>query len=141
MIGFQVNSTSTITRRVARLNRILQRAKVAEVIDHAGVFNCRKTAGTDLWSAHAFGDATDLFPIEQAPELIDRIADAVIRHATRPTRANRGVPVLGIRYVIFGTRAWIRGRGVLPYHGTPHTSHVHAAGSFSTTTTPPCARG
>lgn len=136
---FPVNSTATITPRIARLCRVLNRGAIRKRIARAGVFNCRKTSGTVLWSAHAFGDAVDLFPQDQTDSEIRRIADAVVRHATKPTIANLGRPVHNIMYVIAGRQRWIRGEGWGPYSGTPHTTHVHAAGSFSTATEPPCA--
>lgn len=143
MAAFTVNSTSVMTRRMRRLMRVLQRAAIADLIAYGGCYNCKQTAGTDLWSAHAIGDALDLFPVNSTPTQravnIERIRKAVIRHATRPTVANRGIPVWGVRYVIGNTTKWIRGEGDSHYGGVPHTSHVHAAGSFSTSVTPPCA--
>ncbi len=135
--NFPVNSTAVTTARIRRLIRVLRRAKVAEAISFGGVFNCRKTAGTSLWSAHARGDALDLFPVKA--EDIERIREAVIVHCTKPTLANFGIPVKGIVFVVGRKTQWVRGEGKSAYPGVSHDSHVHAAGSFSTPVKPPCA--
>jgi hypothetical protein len=137
--GFPIYSTSVITHRIARLGRVLRRAPVARVISRGGVYNCRSTAGTSLWSAHAFGDAIDLFPEAAGREIIERIGTAVVRNATRRTIANRGRPVKGIIFVAAWDREWIRGSGWRSRGKADHTGHVHAAGSFSTSKRPPCA--
>lgn len=138
---FPVGSTTTITPTITRLIAVLRRSSVADVIQRGGVFTCRQTLGSDLWSAHAFGDAVDLFPTTPSRVLARRIGEAIVAHATRPTLANRGRPCRGVVFVIAGDRQWIRGRGWLDYDGVPHDGHVHAAGSFSTRKRPPCASG
>ncbi len=135
--NFPVNSTSVTTPAVDRLIRVLRRAKIAEAILKGGVFNCRKTSGTSLWSAHARGDALDIFPVKA--DDIERIREAVITHCTKPTLANFGRPVKGIIFVVGRKTQWIRGQGKSPYPGISHDSHVHAAGSFSSPVKPPCA--
>ena len=145
MKNFPVNSTSVTTRTIRRTMRVLRRAAVAEVISYGGVYNCRETGNYNppLWSPHARGDAIDLFPPNSTEPKrlanIERIGKAVIAHATRPTPANFGRPVRGIVHIIFGTKQWVRGIGLIPYSGVPHVTHVHVAGSFSTQVKPPCA--
>ncbi len=53
-----------------------------------GVFSCRKIAGTNYWSQHAWGNALDLFPTNS--KYNDEIARAAVTQATKRTFANRG---------------------------------------------------
>ena len=136
---FPVVSTATITRRCRRfVERVFQRTEAALLVVRAGVFNCRLTSGTDLWSPHARGDAADLFPKVATVESLDRIAHAAIRQATKRTKANRGrkCPIV---HVIWNRSEWTRDLGVHAYGGVPHTGHVHIGFSFSSPIKPACA--
>jgi hypothetical protein len=141
-MSFPVYSTAVITKQIARAVRVLRRARIAEEISYAGVFNCRKIAGSDRWSQHSWGHAVDLFPKasdEHADEACARIAAAVVRQATRRTIANRGRP-LAVAEVIdhANMRIWTPSRGWHAYTGT-RGPHVHVSGSPLRTGTPPCA--
>jgi hypothetical protein len=121
---------------------VLARTKTAELIDHAGVFNCRYISGTHTPSQHAWGNASDLFPKAKydAAEACDRIARAVVRQATKPTVANRGRK-LAVSEVIDhqNGRIWTPERGWREYTGT-RGPHVHVSGAPKKTGTPPCMR-
>ncbi len=64
--------------------------------DNTSGFNCRRVAGSDRWSAHAFGAAIDINPVEN-PDLHDgSVRPAVGRPFARLPRA-AGTPVpLGV---------------------------------------------
>lgn len=138
---FPVNSTSLLTRRMGRAIDVVQRRDVkSAVVDRCGVYNCRNTAGTDLLSAHAFGDAGDLmFKAGTTGEQRDALARAIIADAERKTVANRGRKT-GVKFVIWhdGERnlQWVLGRGISTYTGSSHVGHIHFACSFSTAEPP-----
>lgn len=135
-MSFPVNSTSLETTRIARaLLVVKRRTKASAVVASAGVYNCRTTTGTDLLSAHAFGDAADLMFKPGTPGAErDRLARAIIRDATEKTVVNMGRPTK-VNFVIWndGKRnlQWTRSGGVEPYSGADHSGHIHLAGSFS----------
>jgi hypothetical protein len=118
-----------------RAVEVEQRRGSAKLVKSCGVYSCKFTAGTTLYSAHAFGDAGD-FMCEQRH--LERIAKGIIRDATFPSVANRGRKTK-VRFVIWGDKQWVKGEGISQYDGVFHGNHVHAACSFSTTTKPPCA--
>ena len=137
---FPVTSTSVETARIARAVRVLGRhPKIADLISSVGVYNCKKTTGSALYSAHAFGDAGDAMNSGEAEER-EQIARAVIRDATMKTKANRGWRTQVV-FVIWNDRQWVKGNGESPYTGVPHTNHVHIGCSFSTRAVPRCAGG
>ena len=121
---------------MARGIRVVQRRGIkAAVVGSCGVYNCRKTVGTTLWSAHAVGDAGDLmFKSGTTGKQRDALARAIIRDATTKTAANMGRPT-EVSFVIWndGTRnlQWVRGQGISAYSGVDHSSHIHFACSFS----------
>jgi hypothetical protein len=85
---FPINSTSVMTLACERVCRVMQRVAREGLISYGGVFSCRKIAGTNYWSQHAWGNALDLFPKES--KYNDEIAEAAVTQATKRTFANRG---------------------------------------------------
>jgi len=132
---FPVVSTSTITPRMKRAIAVAQRRPFAEDVTSCGVFNCKITAGTTLYSAHALGDAGDFMA---AREDLRRIAYGIVEDAEKRTKFNR-FRKTDIVFVVFEDRQWVKGEGWSAYGGVRHTNHVHAACSFSTSVKPPCA--
>lgn len=139
---FPVYSTGTQTAAVARIVRVLQRAKVAPRIARAGVYNCRRIAGSSSWSQHAWGNAVDLFP--DPPTFDDQadlraVADAAVYQATHRTPANRGRRLAVARVIDHDAgRQWTPSEGWHVYGGTKGP-HVHVEGAPIRTGTPPCA--
>jgi hypothetical protein len=134
---FPINSTSTITAPCERVCRVMQRVQRAKLISYGAVFACRKIAGTNYWSQHAWGNALDLFPKEN--KYNDEIADAAVYQAKHRTVANRGRK-LDLSNVIdhLKSRIWTPGTGWNPYGGTVGP-HVHVQAAPIKTGTPPCA--
>ena len=139
---FPVNSTSVETPATARTIRVMQRTRVARDIDHAGVFACRKIAGSSRWSDHSWGAAVDLFP--KPPSADDDqqrrwIMHTVVMQATRRTIANRGRK-LDIRYVIDHDAGWqwTPAEGYRAYTGATG-DHVHVSDGPAPVGVPPCA--
>jgi len=87
-LTFPINSTSVITPACERVCRVMQRVAKEGLISYGGVFSCRKIAGTNYWSQHAWGNALDLFPTDS--KYNDEIARAAVTQATKRTFANRG---------------------------------------------------
>ena len=102
-----------------------------------GVFSCRKIAGTNYWSQHAWGNALDLFPKDSRDN--DEIAGAAVTQATKRTFANRGRK-LDLSNVIdhLNGRIWTPGTGWHEYNGTVGP-HVHVQAAPIKTGTPACA--
>ena len=142
MALFPVYSTSVQTPAIKRLNAVMQRTHVAKVIDHAGVYNCRKISGSVSWSQHAWGNASDEFPkgadYKAKRENCSRIANAIVYQATHRTKANR-MRKLKVGRVIDheSRRQWTREDGWYTYTGSTGL-HVHAEGPTKYGT-PPCA--
>jgi hypothetical protein len=146
---FPVYSTSVKTKAIERVIRVLMRTPAAPFISHAGVYNCRRIAGSTAWSQHAWGNAVDLFPKAgkrgdkyiDAAEARKLIARTIVRNATRRTKANRGRK-LKVSQVIDhdGRLIWTPERGWRPYTGAPG-NHVHVSGAPLRDGTPPCAGG
>ncbi len=136
-MSFSIYSTSTQTASCARACRVMQRAKIASRISFGSVFSCRKIAGTDVWSQHAWGNAVDLFP--KADKYNDDIANAAVTQATKRTWANRGRK-LDLSNVIdhLNGRIWTPGTGWHEYNGTVGP-HVHVEAAPIKTGVPPCA--
>ncbi len=141
---FPVNSTSVETDATRRLLRVLGRAKVSRRIAFSEVYNCKKVAGTDVWSDHSWGAAADLFPKPPAQDdAEDRaaIVRATIRNATKRTLANR-CRKLRVRYVI--------DHDALKIYEAPDFEpkqysglagdHVHVSTGKKPEGVPPCAR-
>jgi len=85
-----------------------------------GTFNCRKIAGTQVWSQHAWADAWDVASTQSAKTLQpDAYLDAIVEYL----QESRGR--LGISSIIY------RSRG--------HYSHAHVDVPPVRTGTPPCA--
>lgn len=141
-MSFPVYSTSTTTPQVRRIVRILHRAKVRNRIARAGVYNCRRIAGSSSWSQHSWGNAVDLFP--DPPVFDDQadlraVANAVVQQATRRTPANRGRRLAVARVIDHDAgRQWTPGQGWHAYGGT-RGPHVHVEGAPARIGTPPCA--
>lgn len=147
-MSYPVYSTSLETPAIARVNRVLARAKVGRLIASGGVYNCRNVAGSSTYSQHSWGNAVDLFPkawnakVEFMGDVqaeLRAIADAVVRHATTRTVANRGRK-LAVSQVIDhdNGRIWEPGKGWQVYHGTIGP-HVHVSGAPLRTGKPACA--
>ena len=139
---FPVNSTSTITAAIKRLEPVLSRTKVDPLIASGTVFVCKKITGSTSWSQHSWGNAMDIFPFPQSVHLqanLRAIADAVVFQATHKTRANRFTK-LAVAEVIDhdGRRIWTPSEGWHPYGGTTGP-HIHVSGKPLKTGTPPCA--
>jgi hypothetical protein len=141
---FPIFSTSVETPAIARVIRVMQRSKVASLIDHAGVYNCRRISGSSTFSQHAWGNAVDLFPrgsADNADEACERIARAVVLQATQRTVANRGRRIPAAEVIDHQNgRIWTPSRGWHAYGGT-RGPHVHVSGAPLRTGTPPCAGG
>jgi hypothetical protein len=142
---YPLTSTSVITRKCKRFNRVLNRSKVADLIIQGEVFACKQIAGTSEWSQHSWGNAVDLMvklpgrpPVAVLHDL-RIIAENAVTQGTKRTIANRGIRC-AIERVIYDEKEWKRGSGWFPYTGEPHTSHVHVDFSPNFTGTPPCAR-
>ncbi len=141
-MSFPVNSTSVETAAVRRIVRVLERAKVSKLIGSAGVYNCRKIAGSSSWSQHAWGNAVDLFPV--APVADDDgqryvIAHHVVDLATHRRRVNRFRKLAVAEVIDHDARMiWTPERGWHRYTGSTG-DHVHVAGAPLRTGTPPCA--
>jgi hypothetical protein len=140
---FPVESTSVETAATKRTVRVIKRTRAAKLIDHAGVFACRKIAGSSEWSDHSWGAAVDLFPKAPASnDDLDRrhIFHTVIYQATHRTTANRGRKLV-VRYAIDhdARLIWTPEAGIHAYTGTTG-DHVHVSDGKAPTGTPPCAR-
>ncbi len=140
---FPVLSTSVETAATKRALRVLQRTRVAAVIDHAGVFDCRKMRGSSSWSDHAWGAAADLFPkgpIGAHDAERRETFHALIYQSSHRTRANRGRRLV-TRYVIDhdASLIWTPDAGVHAYLG-PVGDHVHGSFGPEPSGVPPCAR-
>ena len=112
---FPINSTSVITPACERVCRVMQRVAKEGLISYGGVFSCRKIAGTNYWSQHAWGNALDLFPTDG--KYNDKIARAAVTQATKRTFANRGRK-LDLSNVIdhLNGRIWTPGTGWHEYN-------------------------
>lgn len=144
-MAFPINSTSVGTASCKRGERVLQRTKVGSgktrIIAFAGRFNCRKIAGSSLWSQHAYGNADDLFPtIGGATQAKLRdIADAVVYNATHRTKANRFRKLKVAEVIDHDARKrWTPQGGWGPYTGSTGP-HIHVSWSPFKSGTPACA--
>ncbi len=140
---FPVLSTAYETAATKRAILVLQRTRVAAIIDHAGVFDCRYMRDSTSWSDHAFGAAADFFPAgpSEAHDAERReIFHALIYQATHRTKANRRRPI-SLRYVIDHNASliWTAGAGIHHYTGTTG-DHVHGSFGPEPVGTPACAR-
>lgn len=93
----------------------------------AGALVCKKVAGTNTWSDHAYGEAQDLFATWP---VMDEIANWTVANYKE----------LNVNYVILRDRIWKRDTkkwGV--YTGVYH-NHVHTSFCHDGAGTPPCAR-
>ena len=140
-MSYPVNSTSVETRQIARVNRVLGRAKAGKKIAYAGVFVCKKIVGSTSWSQHSWGNAADLFPKQVYSDNrgLHEIAVAVVRHTTKRTVANLGRKLEVAEVIDHDNRViWTPALGWHPYGGTPG-AHVHVSGDPLHTGTPSCA--
>lgn len=133
MKNYPANSTAYYTDANKRLNRVMRRTHAADVIQYAGVYSCRKIAGSSTWSDHAYGAASDLFTSER-----ERVARAVVRQATKRTLANFGRK-LHVRYAIYDDQVWTPDSGWHKYYGTFHGTHVHVSVGRAPVGKPECA--
>lgn len=137
-------SDSIETNRLERVIRVTERQGfIRDRVTHVGIYVCKETVGTDLFSAHSFGDAGDFMLKEEAQGDWQReqIAQRMIRDATKRTWANRGVKT-NLEFLVWGDKQWTREGGVRPYTGVFHGNHLHAGCSFSVESPKPlCAGG
>lgn len=145
-MSFPVNSTSVETRRIARVIRVFQRHLLrASLVTNGGLYVCKETAGTSLFSAHSFGDAVDLM-CYKGPEALESIAHALIRDREKRTVLNmmrRTEAYLIIWKGPNGPRQWTPSEGIKVYTGSSdHSTHVHVGCSPSVKSPKPlCAGG
>jgi hypothetical protein len=140
-MSFPSQSTSLETAAIKRALRVLNRAAISDDIAYAGVFVCKKIAGSNSWSQHAYGNAADLFPKASKPtqKTLRDIADAVVRQATKATVANRGVRIKVAEVIDHDAgRIWTPMEGWHSYGGTTG-AHIHVSGSPLRSGTPACA--
>jgi hypothetical protein len=142
-MAFPVNSVSTITPAVARINRVLQRSTVGsgktKIIDYGAVYACRKISGSSSWSQHSWGNAIDLFPERNIDGDLAKIAHHVVLQATHRTIANRGRRLDVAEVIDHQNRLmWTPAGGWRAYGGTTGP-HIHVTGSPVRLGTPACA--
>lgn len=94
-----------------------------------GIVNCRRIAGSQTWSQHAWGNGLDIHAsFAVMTELASFLSD----------EADAGR--LPIAQILFDSSVWTPREGwrhaVL---STPHTDHVHVSGAPMKEGTPPCA--
>lgn len=92
-----------------------------------GALVCKKVAGTNTWSDHAYGQAQDLFATW---EVMDEIADWTVANYKE----------LNVKYVILRDRIWKRETKKWGLYTGVYHRHVHTSFSHENTGTPPCAR-
>lgn len=140
-MSYPVNSTSVETHQIARVNRVLGRARVGRRIAYAGVFVCKKIVGSTSYSQHSWGNAVDLFPrMGYGDEGLRTIAKAVVRHTTKRTIANLGRKLEVDEVIDHNNRLiWTPSQGWHAYGGTTGP-HIHVSGRPLRTGTPPCAQ-
>lgn len=146
-MGFPLNSTSVMTRAIARVGRVLNRAPIAQRIGSGGVYVCKTISGSSSYSQHSWGNAVDLFPKSagktprEVQNELDAMFHAIIRHSTRRTAANLGRK-LAVAEIIHhdGRLIWTPDRGIHAYGGTTGP-HIHVSGAPLKGGRPPCAGG
>ncbi len=125
---FPVVSTEYETAAVKNIARVMNRSKVANLIDRAGCYACRSVAGTSTPSQHSYGNALDFFPKQHLnqTDARDAIFHNVIIQATKKTIANRGKK-LPIHLLINhdALLQWTPSGGIQHYGGLTG-DHVHA---------------
>lgn len=138
-MSFPVYSTSVETAAIARVCRVMGRSHAGINIAKGEVFDCRKIAGSDQFSQHAWGNAADLFVRAGGDKALYHLADAVVAQVVHRTKANLGRR-LAVSQVIDhdNRRIWEPGVGWHPYTGTTG-AHVHVSGAPLREGTPPCA--
>jgi hypothetical protein len=140
VVGFPVFSTSVETRPCKRFIRVMRRSRRRKLIEHGGVFNCRKVAGTNVWSQHAWGNAVDLFVVaagtEHELENLQMVAYNAVLQGTKRTAANLGKPCK-VHTVIYANHVWERATGWKQYDGEFH-HHVHVDFDPHREGVPPC---
>ncbi len=140
-MAFPVQSTSVETAAVKRICAVLQRTEAVKHIAYGQVFSCRKIAGSDSYSQHAWGNAVDLFPKgPSGDDAKDRriIAHTVVWQATHRTAANRGRKLAVAEVIDHDARTiWTPEKGWHDYAGSTG-DHVHVSGAPLRTGTPPC---
>src|SRR5262245_327781 len=125
-MSFPINSTSVMTDPCERVCRVMQRSKVgsgkSRIISYAGIFSCRRIDGSSSWSQHAWGNASDLFPVGKEYGVkrarCYAIANAVVYQATHKTVANRGRKIPVAECIDHeNRRIWTPAGGWRPYGG------------------------
>lgn len=100
------------------------RALMAAILDaygkhgarSAGIYNCRKVAGTNTLSLHAEGRALDVAFPGSGNAYGSQLATVLTNNAN----------ALGIQQIIWDRKAWRPSTGWKPYRGaSPHTDHLH----------------
>lgn len=88
----------------------------------AGIYNCRKIAGTDVWSIHAEGRALDL-AVSWPPEALGaEVLERLLLAASE----------LGLQRVIYNrwSYSYDYPRGLVYGGDDPHTTHLHIEQSW-----------
>jgi hypothetical protein len=94
--------------------------------DNTSAFNCRFVAGTRRWSAHAYGKAIDINPVENPFVAGGRVQPPAGRAYLNRTKVRRGMAVRGgILVRAFAAIGWQWGGR---WSGTPDYQHFSASG-------------
>ena len=94
--------------------------------DNTSGFNCRRVAGTSRWSAHAYGRAIDVNPVENPFLAGGRVQPPAGRAYLDRTNVRRGMAVRGgVLVRAFAAIGWPWGGR---WRGTPDYQHFSAGG-------------
>lgn len=126
-------SVQTISPACKRFRDEIVNSSEFKSIGINGIFCCKKTVGTNVWSDHSWGAAID-------------VGFATTPAAKKMAFAKKAVEVAAryqIKYVIYNSRIWNSEDKWHSYTGSdPHTSHVHVSFKDSGAgdgIVPPCA--
>jgi hypothetical protein len=116
-----------ITKRCAKYRARL--VKKFKNVTGVGIFNCRKVAGSDSYSQHAWGNAADIF----GPQFV--------RAAIVKWSLGRWVRKHYHIHMIIHQETYWEYPSFLPrhYNGIPHSTHVHVDFLPYHEGIPPCA--
>jgi len=94
--------------------------------DNTSAFNCRRIPGSGAWSAHAYGKAIDVNPVENPYLAGGRVQPPAGRAYLDRTKVRRGMAVRGgILVRAFAAIGWPWGGR---WRGTPDYQHFSAIG-------------
>jgi hypothetical protein len=94
--------------------------------DNTSAFNCRFVPGTRRWSAHAYGRAIDVNPVENPYLAAGRVQPPAGRAYLDRTRVRPGMAVRGgVLVRAFAAAGWPWGGR---WRGTPDYQHFSASG-------------